>query len=140
MEINKYKANIYADFTILSFHRPGIHITPQQPPFPHYTSLAPTLPKPHYPTRFSYGERLCVLYLFRILAKLWAHTLRHPCLACPSRCNNPCHSHSHLKRTSIPRPAPNSPEKTKKSAIRVNSGFFIFNFRYSSKWCPVVKQ
>mgnify|MGYP005870063419 FL=1 len=61
MELNKYKANIYTYFTILSFPRPGIHIIPQQPPFPHYTSLAPTLPKPHYPTRFSYGERLCVL-------------------------------------------------------------------------------
>ena len=28
----------------------------------------------------------------------------------------------------------------KKSAIRVNSGFFIFNSQHSSKWCPVVKH
>ena len=33
---------------------------------------------------------------------------------------------------------PHSP--TQKSAIRVNSGFFIFNSQHSSKWCPVVKQ
>ena len=31
---------------------------------------------------------------------------RHPCLACPSRCTEPLHPHSHLKRTSIPLPAP----------------------------------
>ena len=65
---------------------------------------------------------------------------RHPCLACPSRCTKPCHSHSHLKRTSLPRPAPNSPKKAQKSAIRVNCGFFIFNSQHSSKWCPVVKH
>jgi hypothetical protein len=48
VEMNKYKANIYADFTILSFHRPSIHnllkstatLTPE-----------PTLPKPHYPSK-----------------------------------------------------------------------------------------
>ena len=51
MEINRYKANIYTYFMILSFHRPSIHITPQQPPFPHYTLLAPTLPKPHYTSK-----------------------------------------------------------------------------------------
>ena len=47
VEINKYKANIYTDFTILSFHRPTTHshlkstniLTPE-----------PTLPKPHHPS------------------------------------------------------------------------------------------
>ena len=60
--------------------------------------------------------------------------------ACPSRCTKPFHSHSHLKRTSIPRFTPHSPKRTQKSAIRVNSGFFIFNSQHSSKWCPAVKQ
>ena len=35
------------------------------------------------------------------------HTrLRHPCLACSSRCTEYCHPHNHCKRTIIPRPAP----------------------------------
>ena len=29
---------------------------------------------------------------------------------------------------------------TQKSAIRVNSGFFIFNSQHLLKWCPVVKH
>ena len=33
----------------------------------------------------------------------FGHTrLRHPCLACPSRCINHCHSRNHCKRTIIP--------------------------------------
>ena len=48
---------------------------------------------------------MCAFW-FRIHAKLWAHTLRHPCLACPSRCTNPLHSHNHCKRTTHPRLAP----------------------------------
>ena len=45
MEINKYKANIYADFTILSFPRPTTHS-----PLKSTATLTPepTLPKPHY--------------------------------------------------------------------------------------------
>ena len=35
----------------------------------------------------------------------FGHTrLRHPCLACPSRCTNPCLSHNRCKRTIIPSP------------------------------------
>ena len=34
--------------------------------------------------------------------------------ACPSRCTKPFHSHNHLKRTSIPRSTPHSPQKNKK--------------------------
>ena len=48
MEINKYKANIYTDFTILSFHRPTTHH-----PLKSTATLTPgpTLPKPHYPSK-----------------------------------------------------------------------------------------
>ncbi len=48
---------------------------------------------------------MCAFW-FRIHAKLWAHTLRHPCLARPSRYTNPLHSHNHCKRTTRPRLAP----------------------------------
>ena len=53
MEINKYKANIYTYFTILSFHRPTTH-----KPLKSTATLAPepTLPKPHYPL-------LCTIFL-----------------------------------------------------------------------------
>ena len=46
--MNKYKANIYADFTILSFHRHTTHN-----PLKSTATLAPepTLPKPHYPSK-----------------------------------------------------------------------------------------
>ena len=74
----------------------------------------PTFPKPHYPTRIPYCNRLYALICFRIgtiplafcrvsvcvclvgfasLQSPWAHTLRHPCLARPSRCTNPCCFH-----------------------------------------------
>ena len=48
MEINKYKANIYTDFTISSFHHPTTHN-----PLKSTATLAPspTLPKPHYPSK-----------------------------------------------------------------------------------------
>ena len=51
---------------------------------------------------------------FASLQSPWAHTLRRPCLACPSRCTKPFHSHNHFKRTSIPRSTPHSPKKTQK--------------------------
>ena len=78
---------------------------------PHYPSKkhttiprsAPTLPKPHYHSRFSYCNRLCVLIRF-------AFELSHPLFvgrgACPSRCTEPLHSHNHCKRTTIPRKSP----------------------------------
>ena len=56
------------------------------------------------PLAFRRAECLCVLVLFCIRAKLWAHTLRHPCLACPSRCIEPLNPHNHYKRTIIPSP------------------------------------
>ena len=46
---------------------------------------------------------VCVLVWFCIRAKLRAHTLRHPCLACPSRCTEPLYPHDHCKRTIIHR-------------------------------------
>ena len=51
--------------------------------------------------------RACVcLYGFASVQN-FAHTrLRHPCLACPSRCTEPLHSHNHCKRTIIPRKSP----------------------------------
>ena len=48
---------------------------------------------------------MCAFW-FRIHAKLWAHTLRHPCLACPSRCTEYCHSHNNCKKTIIPQKSP----------------------------------
>ena len=58
---------------------------------------------------------VCVCLVgFASLQSPWAHTLRRPCLACPSRCTKPFHSHNHLKRTSIPRSTPHSPQKNKK--------------------------
>ena len=39
---------------------------------------------------------------FASLQSTWAHTLRHPCLACPSRCTEPIYPHDHCKRTIIP--------------------------------------
>ena len=44
-----------------------------------------------------------MLVWFCIRAKLRAHTLRHPCLACPSRCTEHLYPHGHCKRTIIPR-------------------------------------
>ena len=44
-----------------------------------------------------------MLVWFCIRAKLRAHTLRHPCLACPSRCTEPLYPHDHCKRTIIHR-------------------------------------
>ena len=40
---------------------------------------------------------------FASLQSPWAHTLRHPCLACPSRCTEPLYPHDHCKRTIIHR-------------------------------------
>ena len=76
---------------------------------------------PHYPSRFPYFNRLYALICFHIgtinlafrrvrvcvclvgfasLQSPWAHTLRHPCLACSSRCTEPFHSRNLLKNTS----------------------------------------
>ena len=77
MEINKYKANIYTDFTILSFHRPTTHS--------HLKSTAtltpePTFPKPHYPLASHHHTRhMNALFVLRP-AKLWAFNFGHPCL------------------------------------------------------------
>ena len=49
---------------------------------------------------------VCVCLVgFASLQSPWAHTLRHPCLACPSRCIDPFHPHNHCKRITIPRSA-----------------------------------
>ena len=76
---------------------------------------------PHYPTRFSYCNRLYALICFhigtinlafrrvRVCVRLYGfasmqnsgHTrLRHPCLACSSRCTEPLNPHNLLKSTS----------------------------------------
>ena len=58
---------------------------------------------------------VCVCFICFASLRNFGHTrLRHPCLACPSRCTKPCHFHSHLKRTYIPRFAPNFPPKNTK--------------------------
>ena len=76
MEINRYKANIYTYFTILSFHRPTTHN-----PLKSTATLAPrpTLPKPHYPSKNAITLAIWTLCWFRILAKLWAFNFGHPC-------------------------------------------------------------
>ena len=51
---------------------------------------------------------VCVCLVgFASLQSTWAHTLRHPCLACSSRCTEYCHSHNNCKKTIIPRHTPN---------------------------------
>ena len=45
-----------------------------------------------------------MLVWFCIRAKLRAHTLRHPCLACPSRCIDPLYFYNLLKSTSTASP------------------------------------
>ena len=50
---------------------------------------------------------VCVCLVgFASLQSTWAHTLRHPCLACSSRCTEYCHSHNNCKKTIIPRKSP----------------------------------
>ena len=50
---------------------------------------------------------VCVCLVgFASLQSPWAHTLRHPCLACSSRCTEYCHSHNNCKKTIIPRKSP----------------------------------
>ena len=45
---------------------------------------------------------VCVCLVgFASLQSHWAHTLRHPCLACPSRCIDPLHFYNLCKRTLI---------------------------------------
>ena len=55
---------------------------------------------------------------FASLQSPWAHTLRHPCLACPSRCTQPFHPHNHCKRTIIHRSALNLPPLSKVRCCR----------------------
>ena len=51
--------------------------------------------------------RVCVCLVgFASLQSPWAHTLRHPCLACSSRCTEYCHSHNNCKKTIIPQKSP----------------------------------
>ena len=52
---------------------------------------------------------VCVCLVgFASLQSPWAHTLRHPCLACSSRCTEYCHSHNNCKKTKtiIPQKSP----------------------------------
>ena len=49
---------------------------------------------------------VCVCFICFASLRNFEHTrLRHPCLACPSRCTECCHSHNHCKSTFIPRSA-----------------------------------
>ena len=116
MEINKYKANIYTDFTISSFHRPTTHN-----PLKSTATLTsrPTLPKPHYPSKITIT--LASLVKGEVLSPEKIRATTDGIAVLPS-----------IARTQLP--------QHKKSAIRVNSGFFIFNSQHSSKWCPVVKH
>ena len=57
---------------------------------------------------------VCVcLYGFASVQNLGHTRLRHPCLACPSRCTQPFHPHNHCKRTIIHRSALNLPPLSK---------------------------
>ena len=100
-------------------------------------------PSPHSDRHSALSQSLFVLQS-SVCLYCFAFELSHSLFvgerACPSRCTKPFHSHRHLKRTSIPRFTPHSPKRTQKSAIRVYSGFFIFNSQHSSKWCSAVKQ
>ena len=52
---------------------------------------------------------VCVcLYGFASVQNSGHTRLRHPCLACSSRCTEPLYPHNHCKRTTYPRHAPHS--------------------------------
>ena len=108
--INKYKANIYTDFTISSFHHPTTHN-----PLKSTATLAPspTLPKPHYPSKNAItlaslvkGE---VLSPEKIRATTGGIVLR---------------SHNPSKTTSTPRPAPPHLAPLSKGA-GLRQGYFL---------------
>ena len=62
---------------------------------------------------------VCVcLYGFASVQNLGHTRLRHPCLACPSRCTQPFHPHNHCKRTIIHRSALNLPPLSKVRCCR----------------------
>ena len=138
MELNKYKTNIYTDFTIFSFHRPTTHSHLKSTPCTGSFKTALSLEK-HYHTclpcqrwgavarknsgdnrrdcspsapsiRFSALSHSLFVLQSSVCLYSFAFALSHSLFvgerACPSRCNKPCHSHSHLKRISILRSAP----------------------------------
>ena len=68
---------------------------------------------------------VCVCLVgFASLQSTWAHTLRHPCLACSSRCIEPLYSRNHCKRTIIPQKSPSHlpPLSKVRCCRRKNSG------------------
>ena len=68
---------------------------------------------------------VCVCLVgFASLQSTWAHTLRHPCLACSSRCIEPLYSRNHCKRTIIPQKSPSHlpPLSNVRCCRRKNSG------------------
>ena len=68
---------------------------------------------------------VCVCLVgFASLQSTWAHTLRHPCLACSSRCTEYCHSHNNCKKTIIPQKSPSHlpPLSKVRCCRRKNSG------------------
>ena len=99
----------------LHSHHPQKNRTvPRKSPSPLPFNERSVISHPHYPSRFSYCNRLYALICFHIrtipptfrrvrvcvclvgfasLQSPWAHTLRHPCLARSSRCTNPCCLH-----------------------------------------------
>ena len=87
-----------------------------------------THPKPHYPTRFSYCNRLCVLIRF-------AFELSHPLFvgrgACPSRCIEPFHPHNLLKSTSTASPRTNTLASPRKRGGGTADTIFSLAVQYS---------
>ena len=62
---------------------------------------------------------VCVcLYGFASVQNLGHTRLRHPCLACPSRCIDPLHPHNHCKKTIVPCSALNLPPLSKVRCCR----------------------
>ena len=74
----------------------------------------PTAPSMRFsalsPSLFVGRVSVCAWLALRPCKALGHTRLRHPCLACPSRCAKPFHPHNPLKSTSIPRPTPNLPK------------------------------
>ena len=71
-------------------------------------TLAPHQPFPNRTIPLAFRRMsVCVCLVgFASLQSTWAHTLRHPCLACSSRCTEYCHSHNNCKKTIIPQKSP----------------------------------
>ena len=86
---------------------------------------------------------VCVCLVgFASLQSTWAHTLRHPCLACSSRCTEYCHSHNNCKKTIIPQKSPSHlpPLSKVRCCRRKNSGDYRRNCRTNPRPTPTLAK